>query len=254
VSDPATFQSAFAVALATSDSSTRFDPAMARALTVHRNTCAKAALDALADNYPVVRTLTGETAFGACAETFFELHAPRDSRLCFYGEDFDTFVAGYQPFADAPYLRDVARLERLRTEALFAADAVVLDGAALSTGLDMEQTIGLHPATRFERFEAPAADIWRAHQDDATPDALDQLDWRSSAALVTRPYGTVLVKRIDRAAFTFLQACAAGRPLGQAALAAAEADTEVKADIASVFSTLITAGAFALPPAPRTRP
>ena len=59
------FQAAFAGLLAGRGEAG--DPALARAVAVHRNTAAKAAQDALAANYPVLRALFGEAPFDACA-------------------------------------------------------------------------------------------------------------------------------------------------------------------------------------------
>ena len=242
MSDPAVFQRTFAAALADGDLSAYNDRAIERALRIHRNTAFKAAQDALADNYPVVRALTGAPAFAACAAAFVQLRPPRSSQLSLYGDGFDAFLTVYRPFADLMYLRDVAWLERLVVEALFAADAVALDGDAAAAGLDLERPLPLHPATRFGGFDAPVVDIWRAHQDDADADRLDELDWRPAAALVTRPAGAVRVTAIDSPALAFLQACAADRALGEAALAARGGD------LPALFSTLIAAGAFARRP------
>ncbi len=215
------------------------DRALARALTIHRNTSAKAAREALADNYPVVRALTGDDAFGICAGLFAEISPPRDPRLCLYGDGFDRFLSSYAPFSPWSYLADVARLERLVVESLFAADAPALDGAALAASLDLSAPLALHPAARFAQFASPAAEIWLAHQDGAPGDALETLAWRPAAALVTRPAASVMVRCLEPSAITFLQACAAGASLGEAAAAAAGAD------IQSLFSTFIVAGAFA---------
>jgi hypothetical protein len=240
MSELARFQLAFGLALA--EAAPVADPALARALAVHRNTSTKAAMDALRDNHPVVCALAGGEAFDACAGAFAVAHAPADPRLCLYGEGFDAFLAAWPPFADASYLRDVATLERLVVEALFAADAPALAGADLAAGLDPDRPLGLHPSARFARLDTPAAAIWLAHQDGADPDALERLDWAPGAALVTRPLGEILVTPIDRPALAFLEACAAGLPLGEAALAAAGPG------LADCFSTLIAAGAFAARP------
>jgi len=239
MSEAAEFQEAFDAALRDGRHRAYRNRALARALNVHRNTSAKAAQDALAYNYPVVRALTGDDAFAACAAAFADIRPPQDARLCYYGAGFDGFLSAYGPFRELPYLADVARLERMVVEALFAADAAPLDGAALAAELDLEKPLRLHPATRFGRFDFPAAGLWLAHRGGAEPDALDKLEWRPSAALVTRPWGAVRVTPIDAAAWAFLAACAAGHSLGEAALAAADAD------IQTLFSTLIIAGAFA---------
>jgi hypothetical protein len=232
------FQSVFAGFL--SGEADPADPALARAVLVHRNTAAKAAQDALAANYPVVRALFGEEAFWACAVAYVATWPPRDARLNAYGEGFAAFLGAYPPARETPYASDVAALERLATEALFAADATALDGAALGAGLHPETGLNLHPATRFAVFPTPAVSIWLAHHegDDAR---LEALDWRSEVALVTRPRGRVEVTSLPAGGFAFLEACANGTALAVAAAKAAEAGAE----LAPLFQTLITAGAFA---------
>ena len=238
--DPALFQQRFGAALA-APALAIADPGLARALAIHRNTSAKAAQDALADNYPVVRQICGDEAFAACVAGFVRDHPPSDPRLCLYGQGFDRFLGAYAPFAALPYLADLAMLERLHVETLFASDAVALSGEALARGLDLQRPLVLHPATRFAQFAHPAAALWLAHQDGAPETALDQIDWRPGAALITRPGMTVQVLSIDLACAAFLRACAEARPLAEAAAETVEAG----GDLPAIFSTLITAGAFA---------
>jgi hypothetical protein len=216
------------------------DSALARAAAIHRNTAAKAAQDALAANYPVVQALFGDEAFAACSAGYVALSPPRDPRLNAYGEGLDAFLRAYAPAMDAPYMADVAALERLATEALFAADAAPLDASRLATGIEPGLRLALHPAARFAAFDTPALSIWHAHRagDEA---ALETLDWRPEAALVTRPQARVEVVLIDLGAVAFLQACARGEPVAAAAAGAAQAG----ADLQAMFQTLITAGAFA---------
>jgi hypothetical protein len=242
MSEPAAFQQAFALALAGegTDAALFADPAIVRAMAVHRNTSAKAAQDALAANFPVVRALVGEDSFAGCAQAFAASHPPRDPRLCLYGEDLAPFVAGYGPFSQAPYLADVAALERLVTEALFAADAALLDGAGFARALDLDLALTLHPAVRFTTVASPAASIWLAHQPDAPPDALERLVWIDEALLVSRPGMAVQVAAIDSSALVFLRACQDGATVAGAALAAAA----LGADVSALVTTLITAGAF----------
>lgn len=232
---PTEFQHSFGAALAGTNNAWLADPATARALTVHRNTSARAAQDALVDNYPVVRSLVGEEPFQACATAFVMAHPPRDPRLCLFGEGFDRFLAGYLPFVELPYLPDLAALERMCTEVLFAADADHFDGEAF----DLDQPLPLHPAARFARFASPAVAIWHAHQPDAAPDALADIQWGGCAALVTRPYQLTAIA-IDAPSAAFVESCAAGSTLAEAATAAAEAG----GDLSTIFAALIVSGVF----------
>jgi hypothetical protein len=245
MSEAARFQEAFGAAMARPDPWRVRDPALVRALTIHRNTSSKAAQDAVLDNYPVVRALVGEAAFRACAHAFVESHPPREPRLCLYGAGLDGFLRAWTPFVDLDWLPDIAALERLVTQALFAADATALDGAALAARLDPGAPLTLHPATRFAAFRAPAAEIWLAHQADAAADALDAISWRPGAALVTRPEGMVRVTSLSPAALALLTAAAAGLPLAEIAEAALSIPDAAPPDLSALFAELIIAGAFA---------
>ena len=216
------------------------DATLARALAIHRNTAFRAAEEALADSYPVLRKLCGDDAFGACAHAFVLAHPPAEPRLCFYGAGLPAFVANWPPFQDTPWLADVSELERLAVEALFAADAIVLDGEAVTTKLDPDHALTVHPAVRFARFASPAGSIWLAHQSDAPEGALEAVVWRPEAVVVTRPGDSLMVKPLDPAAAALLEACIAGASLRTIASASWVGD-----DVADAFSTLITAGAFA---------
>jgi hypothetical protein len=67
---------------------------------------------------------------------------------------------------------------------------------------------------------------------------------------VTRPLGEVEVRVIDSGAVAFLEACAGGAPLSEAAVAADGAG----ADLASLLPTLLEAGALASPSHSRNHP
>lgn len=235
--DLARFQAEFGAALA-ADAPT--DPALARAMRIHRNTATKAALDALRANYPVLLELFGEAAFEACALAYVSVSPPRVPILAHYGADFPGFVATYPPASSASYAADVAALERMRTEALFAADAQALDGRGMTAVVEGAASVRLHPAVRFAAFGTPAFSIWSAH-DGHGHSALEDLEWSAQDVLVSRPSSTVLVQVLPKGGIAFLTACATGASLAQAAAAAAEDGGE----IAFLFSTLITAGAFA---------
>lgn len=214
------------------------------ALSIYRNTAVSAAVDALADNYPVVRAIVGEEMFGAVAFDYVGQHPPMSPVLALYGDAFAEWLEE-QPYSqELSYLADTARCERLRTEALFAADAPALEGSVL-TGLDQGDLLPLrptlHPATRFTWLSTPAMAIWLAHQEGAeqaiTP------EWRPGGALFTRPGWSVEGRAIDAATHRLLFGIRIGETLGAAATAAAALYPD--ADIGASFSTLIQSGAFA---------
>ncbi len=235
MSDAADFQAMFGAALA--KPIPLADPSLARALAIHRNTSAKAAQTALADNFPVVRAIVGDEAFDAVAYEYVESSPPSDPRLCLYGAGFASFLDTYPPFADHRYLSDVAQVERLVVEALFSADANPRDPASFGH-LDLDAPLKLHPAVRVVQLATPAGSLWLAHQDDAPADALETVLWQGEYVLVTRPGNQIVVSVETPAASAFIEACASGVPLGEAAGAVGET-------LPDVFARTISAGCFA---------
>lgn len=211
---------------------------------VYRNTVMLGAIEALADNYPVVRRLVGAEMFEAMAVDHATCCPPRSPIMALYGARFSDWI-GDQSFAvDVPYLSDVARIERLFGKALFAADepvAVLDDFQGINDWTQMR--IRLHPATQFDWLTSPAMTIWMAHQGDDEPRL--SADWAAEGALFTRPEGCVAAMPIDRPAHRFLFGLRLGETAGAAALATAALYPD--ADIGALFSSLVHAGAFAAP-------
>jgi hypothetical protein len=242
------FQDAFARALFAPDAVD--DPAVQRlvaqpAFAVYRNTVMKGCIDALEANFPAVARLVGREWFRAAAAIHVAAHPPRDGRLLGYGEDFAAFLQGFGPAAGLDYLPGVARLDALWRAAHAAPDAPPLDAAWLAR--HAPEALGAlvlrpHPAARWAWFDGqPVYSIWArnragGHGDDAA------LAWQGEGALLTRPFDRVAGCAIDRAACAFLDACADGDPLAQAAGRALALDAD--ADLAALLATLLRAGAF----------
>lgn len=230
--DAAAFQTAFARALASRDAPA--STSLARALTIHRNTAAKAAQDALRDNFPVVSALVGDDAFAALAFDYVEAHPPSEPRLCFYGAHFPCFISSYPPFADHTYLADVAAVEWLVLEALFARDADAAGPDAFAE-LDLDRSLPLHPAVGVATVASPAGSLWLAHQDNDVETALQAIEWRAEAVLVTRPGNRIEVSVEPPEVIAFVEGCARRRPLSEVAAAAGK-------DLPDVFTRVISAG------------
>jgi hypothetical protein len=210
---------------------------------VYRNTVMKGCIDALQANYPAVARLAGEEWFRAAAAVYARAHLPRAPMLLEYGEGFPAFLAAFDPAAELPYLPAVARLDRFWTEAHVARDAPVLDAQALA-GFDPERLGGLrlrpHAAARWAWFDVPACTIWsrqRASED------VGEVTWQGEGALVARPDDAVRWIALERADCAFLDACAEGRTLAEAAEAAVAASPG--ANLAALMARQLAAGAFA---------
>jgi hypothetical protein len=244
----ADYQAAFAQALLADDSRAAA-PALAELVkqpgfAVYRNTVLKGCIDALQANFPSVARLVGDEWFRAAAAVFVREHLPLRPMLIDYGEGFAAFLAAFAPAAELPYLPGVAELDRCWTESHIAADEPLLDAATLAT-LSPEQMRELaltpHAATRWRWFaEQPIYTIWSRNRGDGDPAA--DLDWRGEGALLTRPHENVQWMPLAAGGIAFLDRCAAGASIEQAALAAL--DVEPAIDLARLIQQLLAAGAF----------
>ena len=237
--DLLSMQSAFADAIAR--------PATG-ALAVYRNTVIRGAVEALRANFPVVEQILGDEMFQSVAVDFAATCPPSSPVLATYGQEFADWI-GHQGWAtDLPYLADVARVERLRVESLFAADAEPLAEIHHSAFANLE--VRLHPAARFAWLSTPGMSIWLAHQQPIAR-AIEP-DWKAEGALFVRPDPYVMhAPRIGRAAHRLLCGIQLGETL-PVSIAAAERlypDEDAKA----VLASLVSLGVFVAPETERNK-
>ncbi|MBS0429351.1 MAG: putative DNA-binding domain-containing protein [Proteobacteria bacterium] len=218
---------------------------------VYRNTVHKGCIDALEANFPAVVRLVGRDWLRAAAARHVAAHPPRDACLLHYGEGFADTLAELAG-DELPYLSGVAALDRLWTASHTAADAPVLPADALA-GLAPEALAGLrlppHPAARWYASETlPLHSIWSANRsgDAAALEALEAMDWAGEGTLLTRPIGEVIWQPLPVGGCTFLDACARGDSLGEAA--ATTLDAHPDTDLAALLAQLLQAAAFTTSP------
>jgi hypothetical protein len=211
---------------------------------VYRNTVVKACVDALAGNFPAVERLTGTAWFRSAAAEYARAQPPTSVSLLDYGATFPAFLASLPSTRALPYLAQVARLEQLWLQCHAAADEPVLVPAELHR-LPPEQLGALvlppHACARWHWCaELPVVSIWHANRsDDASAPAPE---WQGEGLLLTRPGGRVAWRAIGPGTAAFLDACAAGTALAEAAAAAVAAEPAL--DLASMLASLLDAEAF----------
>ena len=243
----ARFQDDFARALLAADDAV--SPALATltaqpAFVVYRNTVMKGCIDALQANYPAVNCIVGEEWLRAAAAIYVRNALPDQPTLLHYGAGFAGFLANFEPAAELPYLPGVARLDRFWTEAHAEASVAALSPAAitqLTPGHLIHARLQPHAAARWAWFaDAPVYSIWSRNRSDDVVSA--DIEWQAEGALLTRPHDAVQWRRLDRAGCAFLDACAAGATVAEAAQAALAAQTD--ADLGRMMASLLEAGAF----------
>lgn len=256
----ASFQDAFAQALLAPPGTPVPDAVRALAaqpgFAVYRNTVIKGLIDALQANYPAVTRLTGEAWFRAAAAVYVRATPPDDPVLMRYGASFPAFLAAFEPAREMTYLPGVAKLDRLWCEAHIARDEPTLAPAALAALTPQQLAVTVlypHAAARWAWFDdAPVYSIWSrnrialAHEGESWEPA-----WHAEGALLTRGAGAVQWCALDAAAYAFIEACARGGTLAQAAAAALAVQRD--ADFQLLTATLLRAGVFARISATRIR-
>ena len=240
------FQDAFASALFEPDAEAARPSSVAALIAqpgfaVYRNTVVRASIDALEANYPTVARLVGSEWFRAAASLFVRAHPPSQPALVTYGAKFATFLEGFAPAAELPYLPGVARVDRFWTEAHVASDAPRLR-AIPDAGRDESLTLRPHPAARWAWFEdGPLYTIWHRNRMAGPLDDRD-FAWCGEGVLVVRPDDAVRWLQLDAGACALLDACAEGCDLEAACTAAAAVAPTI--DCTAVLLRLLDAGAF----------
>lgn len=211
-------------------------------LRVYRNGFLKACTDALRASYPAVEHIVGEDSFAALARPFIEADPPRTASLVGYGSDFPAFLAQSAEVHGLPYLASFASLDWAWLEVYFAEDPPVSPDVPEGPGAGddpvriLERRGGLAPWARLVALDYGALDMWMRIRDD-------DLDRRTEIAagpehvLIWRIGMEIRHRSLPPAEHAFLAAIAAGRPCGDAAASALEADAEF--DLADAFATLL---------------
>ena len=193
-------------------------------IALYRGNLIAAWQKALANAFPVVRTLVGDEFFDALARAYGHAHPSASGDLNRFGEHFAAFVADFEHTRELPYLGDVAALEWIVHRSHYAADAIPVSRHQIARLLPHEllaSRFALHPACAWLDSAYPAAQIWLAHQpgtEVALPDSLD----RGDIALVARPQWRVEVVRSSAGEIAALEKMRDGESLESAIKAALE--------------------------------
>ena len=209
----------------------------AQHLQVYRNNVVESLTGALRAVYPVVEKLVGDGFFRYAVHEYLRAHRPRSGNLHDFGDAFASFLAGFAPAAELPYLPDVARLEWAWHQAFHAAEAPAFDLARLGAVPAAQQAalrFVLHPSARLLASDFPIVRIFEINQEGYDGDASVDLGEGGVRALVIRRGLTVYVEPLAAGEAALLAALAKQQTLGaavQAALAA-QADFDLTTTLA----------------------
>jgi hypothetical protein len=145
--------------------------------------------EALANNFPALAQLLGETDFQALAADYVRTHDSPFFSIRYYGDQLAAFLAAHEDYVAAPVLAELAAWEWAMTSVFDAADALPLEHAALA-GVAPPQWAQLrfsfHPSVRRLVLSWNVPQLWQALTDDAE---------RSPVTLATAPVQWLLWRR-----------------------------------------------------------
>jgi hypothetical protein len=181
-------------------------------------------VEALEAAFPMTARLLGHRAFRSAAVRFVRRRPPAVPQLIAYGADFPDALERMAP--DPAPAADLARFEWAWNSAYFAADAPILDPAALSLlppDCYPSLRLTLHPSARLLVCRYPVLDLWQNLRRDA--DAVPPVPPAATQrVLVVRPSLEVQAMALGRSDLILLRALAAGAALGDAAEAVLDRD------------------------------
>jgi hypothetical protein len=211
---------------------------------VYANTGLVACVDALEANFRSVMRRLGQPKFRSLAVRYAREHPPTDARLFLYGDSFAEYLRNSDPEGDGSILSELGYLDQLWMQAHVAADAASFDHkrwSALDPATLASTTLQLAPATQWHRHALlPIWELWSATSTAGV--GRSGIPGQGQAVLITRPYGDVLSCEMDVGGCAFLQACAQGQTLADAAEAALRRAPQT--DLLNLLSLLFTQGAF----------
>jgi hypothetical protein len=214
-------------------------------LSIYRNTVYKGLADALVASFPTVLAIVGPDWMREASILFAREHPPERAILVEYGAAFPDWLSKFPPARDMPYLADLARLDRLWTEAHLAADdrSLAIDFGAHPLIQSFEASgLSLIASARLAWFDHSIPDLWQALRSPATFAELElEAVWQ--AVLIWRPGQEVQIMPLTPKAHAFLAACQAGKSFADAANETSYADDPI--DLSLVFADLISSGVFA---------
>jgi hypothetical protein len=218
-------------------------------LAIYGNAYQRRLADALASNFPALARLLGESDFATLADSYVREHDSPFFNIRYYGDALPGFLATHEHYLAAPVLAELARWEWAMMAAFDAADAAVLDHAALAQ-LSPEKWAQLrftfHPSLQRLGLKWNVPQLWQALTDDGVrpevsvqAEPIQWLVWRQQLSSYFRSLSPIEAAALDaaRSGWPFGELCELlCEEVGEAA-AAQQAATLLRGWVASALIT-----------------
>lgn len=213
--------------------------------SVYRNNVVSSLMEALAETYPSIKALVGEENFATICRIYISAHPPSSPMMQAYGDLLPQFLRDFQPLKHSPFLVDVADVEKHWIAAYHSADATPFDGTLLANiepDLLMETRFDVHPATQLISSNYALFDLFQTRNNQSGSISDFSTHQFAQSVLITRPYLSVEVTRLDPAQTLFFTELIANRTLGHSVEAAMQHSDEF--DASAAIALMLTTGAF----------
>ncbi len=151
-------------------------------------------LDVLKQDYPATLKVLGDVGFHNLITAYLIEYPPTQPSVQFAGQNLASFLRGHPMRERAPFIADLAELERALVDSFVAPDAVALDGAAMRAVAPARwpaMRLRTHPAVAILAHEWRVASILRAVEEGREWSAAERgpvqvIVWRKSARVFYR--------------------------------------------------------------------
>ena len=151
-------------------------------------------LDVLKEDFPATLRVLGDDNFHNLATGYLLAYPPTEPSVMYCGRSLAAFLHDHPLRTDAPYIADLAALERAVVEVFHGPDAVVLEAdqlRAIAPEKWPALKLRMHPAAQILRMEYRVAELLRAIEEDrewkpAAAGAVDVIVWRRDSRVLYR--------------------------------------------------------------------
>jgi hypothetical protein len=197
-----------------------------RRLTIHQRNYETSLIDALLMKFPATGWLLGTPFLTEAARRFVHEHPPQAPCIAEYGTAFPVFLSNHPGVEGLQYLRDFAELEWCLGQVAIAIDASPISREAFSN-MSPEKLpnmrLTLQPGLRYLNASWPVDEIMKLYLTETAPNQLE-LTPGDVFIEVHGVRGEFQMARLDAGDFVFRKSASEGRPIGEAAGLALDAD------------------------------
>jgi hypothetical protein len=174
-------------------------------------------LDALKEDFPATLTVLGDENFHNLVTGYLLEHPPTDPSITNSGSHIADYLRDHPMLATAPFIADLAKLERATVEVFLGPDAPALDPESLRAVAVEDwpaMNLKLHPSAQLLALDWRVSDLLQAVEDrrpwnPAEKGAVKVLIWRANAQVFHRDLDHAEANALEAAAqsATFAKIC-----------------------------------------------